>query len=161
MPLIRNSAGVGIRGMCCFCCRFPWEDPPHTCGFPLGNTPEQYVLLRDEVLSSERERWLSLAPQGADRSHDQPLSPVQVVTQGLEVHRVQENARAAAQAAGHSWRERNGAVSTLKKIADPEKHCRHPEHEPPTHIVLEPGTWEHTCPGCGCKRVFVVGRNWA
>lgn len=34
------------------------------------------------------------------------------------------------------------------------KICRHPEHDPPGHIVLEPGTYEHTCPGCG--RVQIV-----
>lgn len=45
---------------------------------------------------------------------------------------------------------------TLRKIADPPQICTHPEHGPPTHIVLEPGTWEHTCPGCGFKTIFTV-----
>ena len=27
--------------------------------------------------------------------------------------------------------------------------CRHPEHEPPGMIVLDPGRYEYTCPGCG------------
>ena len=44
----------------------------------------------------------------------------------------------------------------LKKIADMPKPCLHPEHNPPTMIVLEPGTYEYTCPGCGEKTTFVV-----
>lgn len=42
----------------------------------------------------------------------------------------------------------------LKKIADlpRQQFCRHPEHNPPGHIVLSPGVYEHTCPGC--KSVF-------
>ena len=43
-----------------------------------------------------------------------------------------------------------------RKIADPSKFCRHPEHRPPTAMVYEPGTYEHVCPGCGARRVFVV-----
>ena len=38
--------------------------------------------------------------------------------------------------------------SRLKKIADP-KPCVSPEHLPPQHMVLEPGTYEYTCPVCG------------
>lgn len=30
--------------------------------------------------------------------------------------------------------------------------CRHPEHNPPGMIVLEPGNYEWTCPGCGGKQ---------
>lgn len=44
----------------------------------------------------------------------------------------------------------------LKKIANVPIPCNHPEHEPPTHIVLRPGVYEHTCPACGTKRVFTV-----
>ena len=47
----------------------------------------------------------------------------------------------------------------LKKIKDKkweEKICQHPEYNPPMHIVLEPGTYEHTCPACGNKIVFEV-----
>jgi hypothetical protein len=51
----------------------------------------------------------------------------------------------------------------LRKIDDPEhdkwikqQPCLHPEHNPPTMIVLEPGTYEHTCPGCGRTITFVV-----
>ena len=43
-----------------------------------------------------------------------------------------------------------------RKIADlPEdKTCRHPEHEPPKHMVFPSGVYEHECPACGHKRVF-------
>lgn len=39
----------------------------------------------------------------------------------------------------------------MKKVADwpKPKRCRHPEHKPPTMVVLEPGFYEHTCPACG------------
>ena len=46
----------------------------------------------------------------------------------------------------------------LRKIKDIPPACRHPEHNPPTHIVLEPGEYEHTCPGCGEKIKFIVQR---
>ena len=36
------------------------------------------------------------------------------------------------------------------------KPCNHPEHNPPSLISLPPGTYEHICPGCGYKTVFVV-----
>ena len=47
---------------------------------------------------------------------------------------------------------------SLRKIKKPTKEetCLHPEHNPPMHIVLEPGTYEHICPGCGKKEVFEV-----
>lgn len=44
----------------------------------------------------------------------------------------------------------------LKKIADLPKTCMSPEHNPPGHIVLSPGIWEHTCPGCGDTTTFTV-----
>lgn len=44
---------------------------------------------------------------------------------------------------------------TLKKISD-HIRCMNPEHDPPMHIVLSPGVWEHTCPGCGQTTVFHV-----
>lgn len=43
----------------------------------------------------------------------------------------------------------------LKKIADLPRVCMHPEHNPPNMIVLQPGVYEHTCPGCGHKTTFV------
>lgn len=45
----------------------------------------------------------------------------------------------------------------LRKIADFPMPCRSSEHNPPNMIVLEPGTYEHTCPQCGHKTVFTVG----
>jgi hypothetical protein len=44
----------------------------------------------------------------------------------------------------------------LKKIKDAKVPCLNPEHDPPMYIVLQPGTYEHTCPGCGEKIVFEV-----
>lgn len=34
--------------------------------------------------------------------------------------------------------------------------CLNLEHNPPMHIVLENGTYKHTCPGCGNVIVFTV-----
>lgn len=34
--------------------------------------------------------------------------------------------------------------------------CQHPEHDPPMHLYLRPGVYEHTCPGCGRRIVFTV-----
>jgi len=34
--------------------------------------------------------------------------------------------------------------------------CTHPEHNPPSHMVFQPGRYEHTCPSCGKKTVFTV-----
>jgi hypothetical protein len=39
---------------------------------------------------------------------------------------------------------------------DEKAACRHPEHNPPTMIVLEPGLYEHECPSCGRKVQFTV-----
>lgn len=46
----------------------------------------------------------------------------------------------------------------LKKLSGPNiPHiCRSPEHNPPNMIVLEPGTYEYTCPACGQQTVFTV-----
>ncbi len=48
--------------------------------------------------------------------------------------------------------------SGLKKIRELDKQriCKHPEHNPPGHIVLPPGVYEHTCPACGIRIVFTV-----
>lgn len=46
---------------------------------------------------------------------------------------------------------------TTQRIADPPPApCRSPGHKPSTHIVLQPGTYEHECPKCGYKTIFVV-----
>lgn len=50
-----------------------------------------------------------------------------------------------------------GEIGGTRKIADaPSKPCMHPEHNPPGMCVFEPGAYEHTCPGCGKKTIFVV-----
>lgn len=49
---------------------------------------------------------------------------------------------------------------TLRKIADLPQPCFHPEHNPPTMIVLEPGVYEHTCPNCGAVTTFRVERPY-
>lgn len=44
-----------------------------------------------------------------------------------------------------------------RKIADEhDKVCFHPEHNPPSHQVFEPGTYEHECPACHRKQIFRV-----
>lgn len=45
-----------------------------------------------------------------------------------------------------------------RKIADIPEACRHPEHNPPSHQVFEPGVYEHVCPACGARTVFRVNR---
>jgi hypothetical protein len=34
--------------------------------------------------------------------------------------------------------------------------CTHKEHNPPTHVTLPPGTYEHDCPGCERRTIFTV-----
>ena len=36
------------------------------------------------------------------------------------------------------------------------KPCYNPEHNPPTHIVLQPGIHVYKCPGCGKETVINV-----
>lgn len=42
--------------------------------------------------------------------------------------------------------------------ADAIRYCQHPDHNPPTHRVFEPGEYEHECPNCGKKIRFSVPR---
>lgn len=42
----------------------------------------------------------------------------------------------------NSWKER--------------EPCRHPEHDPPSLIVLPPGNYTWQCPGCGHLTTFRV-----
>lgn len=50
----------------------------------------------------------------------------------------------------------------LERLTDDDKDwvdtkpCLNKEHNPPMHIVLRPGTYRHTCPGCGRKQTFTV-----
>lgn len=48
--------------------------------------------------------------------------------------------------------------SGLRKIKDWEevKPCKHPEHNPPAHMVYSPGVYEYTCPGCGDTITFTI-----
>jgi hypothetical protein len=52
-----------------------------------------------------------------------------------------------------------------KKISDlpgtPGKPCLSRDHNPPGHIVLEPGVYEHTCSRCGKKQRFTVARRYS
>jgi hypothetical protein len=43
-----------------------------------------------------------------------------------------------------------------RKVAESKRFCNHPEHKPAGHIVRQPGTYEHTCPGCGATITFHV-----
>lgn len=49
-------------------------------------------------------------------------------------------------------------MSNHKKIRDLPIPCSHPEHNPPSMRVFEPGVYEHTCPKCGAKKTFTVPR---
>lgn len=51
---------------------------------------------------------------------------------------------------------RNEYKNNLKKVKDNYPVCFHPEHNPSMHIVLEPGTYEYTCPGCGRTVTFYI-----
>lgn len=43
-----------------------------------------------------------------------------------------------------------------RKIANLPKSCTHKEHKPPMHAHHENGIYEHYCPACGKRTVFVV-----
>ncbi len=47
---------------------------------------------------------------------------------------------------------------STRKIADLPlvERCRDREHNPPSHMVFQPGIYEHTCPSCGNVIQFVV-----
>ena len=47
---------------------------------------------------------------------------------------------------------------SLRKIKTPSRQdkCLNAEHNPPSHIVLEAGTYEYICPSCGKKTIFEV-----
>lgn len=46
----------------------------------------------------------------------------------------------------------------FKKISEPlkEEKCLSSGHKPPMHIVLQPGTYEYTCPSCGHVTIVKV-----
>jgi len=41
-------------------------------------------------------------------------------------------------------------------LKDENKPCLCPEHNPPSNIVLEPGTYTWKCPSCGKEQTFTV-----
>lgn len=47
-----------------------------------------------------------------------------------------------------SWTGMSGGAS--------QAPCPSDSHEPPAHVVLEPGTYEHECPQCGNWRIVVI-----
>lgn len=36
------------------------------------------------------------------------------------------------------------------------RECSHPEHNPPSMRVFDPGLYEHECPSCGKKQCFRI-----
>ncbi len=38
--------------------------------------------------------------------------------------------------------------------------CMHPEHNPPSHMVLQPGLHVWVCPGCGQEQQIVVPQHF-
>jgi hypothetical protein len=44
------------------------------------------------------------------------------------------------------------------RYAEKERSCINSEHNPPMHMVLEPGTYKYTCPSCGKVTTFEVPR---
>jgi hypothetical protein len=49
-----------------------------------------------------------------------------------------------------------GGTGGLRKIRDSKPPCLSPSHNPPSHIVLEPGDYEYVCPSCGQRTTFTV-----
>lgn len=45
-----------------------------------------------------------------------------------------------------------------RRIGDLEEPCRHPQHDPPGHMVWKPGVYQHVCPGCRAQQTFTVTR---
>jgi hypothetical protein len=44
--------------------------------------------------------------------------------------------------------DKKGATRKVAEVPKTQK-CFDKQHNPPDMIVLEPGRYEHTCPGCG------------
>ena len=50
-------------------------------------------------------------------------------------------------------------MPTRKINSDKESlqtYCSHPDHNPPSHMVFQPGSYEHVCSGCKRKMMFTV-----
>lgn len=54
----------------------------------------------------------------------------------------------------------SAGTATIRKVADLPAPCLHTEHYPPSMIVLAPGVYEHTCPGCGFSSRFTVAGTY-
>lgn len=52
--------------------------------------------------------------------------------------------------------EKQGGFRKIEDFSTKENKCLNPEHNPPGHIVLEPGKYEYTCPSCGKTVVINV-----
>lgn len=50
-------------------------------------------------------------------------------------------------------------IDGWKGFKKPKPLCTNPEHNPPKYRVFKPGIYEHTCPGCKEKQIFVVGNQ--
>jgi hypothetical protein len=50
----------------------------------------------------------------------------------------------------------NKGKGGLRKIKEPIVPCLSNEHNPQSHMVYSPGTYEYTCPLCGNVTIFTV-----
>lgn len=57
-------------------------------------------------------------------------------------------------------RTQNDIMRRLEKISDKPVPCLYPEHNFPSHIVLEPGTYKYTCPNCRQSTIVRVPLVW-
>jgi len=46
----------------------------------------------------------------------------------------------------------------LSETIDKYEDCLDPEHLPSGYIVLEPGTYEYTCPRCGKITIVTISK---
>jgi hypothetical protein len=44
----------------------------------------------------------------------------------------------------------------IKHETQAQDACRHPEHNPPTGVVLAPGRHTYQCPSCKAETAFTV-----
>jgi hypothetical protein len=47
-------------------------------------------------------------------------------------------------------------ITDTQWINNKQRQCRDPDHNPPNHMVYEPGVYEHICPACGQKQTFHI-----
>lgn len=46
----------------------------------------------------------------------------------------------------------------LEDAPEDKTACMDPEHDPPTGICLDPGTYEYSCPRCRNKKIIKISR---